>query len=105
MEAVQTTFELDIISTEYQEEVGGASADPGAATRPASVLSVPRGKLHLRMANLGHPVDPKANTASREMLPYLLLSYNRSANCCLLNDMLCRLLQLRIEELGFVRYL
>jgi len=72
MEAVQTTFELDIISTEYQEEVGGASADPGAATRPASVLSVPRGKLHLRMANLGHPVDPKANTASREMLPYLL---------------------------------
>lgn len=64
MEAVQTTFELDVISTEYQEDLNLAHAESGAGgVLPANVHSVVRGKLHLRMANIGHPVDPKANTA------------------------------------------
>ncbi|WAR15221.1 NPHP4-like protein, partial [Mya arenaria] len=70
MEAVQTTFELDVISTEYQEDPNLAHPDSGAGgVRPANVFSIPRGKLHLRMANIGHPVDPKATTAVYVSLP------------------------------------
>jgi nephrocystin-4 len=61
MEAVQTTFELDVISTEYQEDPNLAHGEAGAGgVRPANVQSVVRGKLHLRLANIGHPTDPKS---------------------------------------------
>lgn len=63
MEAVQTTFELDVISTEYQEDPNLAHGESGAGgVRPANVQSTVRGKLHLRLANVGHPADPKAST-------------------------------------------
>ncbi|WAR15228.1 NPHP4-like protein, partial [Mya arenaria] len=43
MEAVQTTFELDVISTEYQEDPNLAHPDSGAGgVRPANVFSIPR---------------------------------------------------------------
>ena len=62
MEAVQTTFELEVISTEYPEDPNLAHGEAGQAggVRPANVQSCLRGKLHLRIANIGHPVDPKA---------------------------------------------
>ncbi|KAL4221030.1 Nephrocystin-4 [Mactra antiquata] len=70
MEAVQTTFELDVISTEYQEDPNLSHGESGAGgVRPANVQSVVRGKLHLRLANVGHPVDPKATTAVFVSLP------------------------------------
>ena len=62
MEAVQTTFELDVISTEYPEDPNLAHGEGGQAggVKPANVYSCLKGKLHLRIANIGHPVDPKA---------------------------------------------
>ena len=69
MEAVQTTFELEVITTEYQEDPNLAHAESGAGgVMPANVHSVVKGKLHLRMANLGHPVDPKATTTGNVYL-------------------------------------
>ena len=61
MEAVQTTFELDVISTEYPEDPNLSRGEAGQAggVRPANVHASLRGKLHLRIANIGHPVDPK----------------------------------------------
>ena len=62
MEAVQTTFELEVISTEYPEDPNLSRGEAGQAggVKPANVHSCLRGKLHLRIANIGHPVDPKA---------------------------------------------
>ncbi|XP_045161165.2 nephrocystin-4-like isoform X2 [Mercenaria mercenaria] len=70
MEAVQTTFELDVVSTEYQEDPNLAHGEAGAGgVRPANVQSVVRGKLHLRLANIGHPADPKSTTTAYISLP------------------------------------
>ncbi|KAK3594431.1 hypothetical protein CHS0354_000253 [Potamilus streckersoni] len=60
-EAVQTTFELDVIATEY-DNPDLHQGDVGAAVgvRPTNDQTTLKGKLHLQMANVGHPVDPKA---------------------------------------------
>ncbi|XP_062617587.1 nephrocystin-4-like [Saccostrea cucullata] len=56
-EAVQSTFELDVIKTEYEEisNIGGANS----AQHPGNKTWI-NGKLHFRMANVGHLVDHKA---------------------------------------------
>ncbi len=58
---MQFTHELDVVSTEYVEgesviPSGDLSRDGGV--RPVEVNTVLKGRLHLRMANIGHPVDP-----------------------------------------------
>ncbi|KAH3821253.1 hypothetical protein DPMN_123015 [Dreissena polymorpha] len=63
MEAVQTTFELDVYCTEYQEDPGVGPEGGAGGVKPTNMFYTPRGRLHLRMANIGHPVDPKATTA------------------------------------------
>ena len=63
-EAVQVTYELDVVYTEYVEhetplQAGDMTRD--GAIRPVDVNTVLKGRLHLRMANVGHPADPKLN--------------------------------------------
>ena len=57
------TYELDVVNTEYIEHDGPVSS--GDITRDGRVLPVNvnvnvRGRLHLRMANIGRLVDTKA---------------------------------------------
>ncbi|KAH9490048.1 Nephrocystin-4 [Bulinus truncatus] len=60
-EAVQTTFELDILATEYQEDSGALTGEMvrGGSVRPVGVNCLNRGRLHFRMANIGYFVDKK----------------------------------------------
>ena len=56
------TYELDVVYTEYVEhdtsiQAGNMTRD--GAVRPVDVNTVLKGRLHLRMANVGHPADPK----------------------------------------------
>ncbi|XP_071109623.1 nephrocystin-4-like isoform X1 [Haliotis cracherodii] len=63
-EAVQTTFELDVVTSEYHEDT--ASSDN---MRAASVKPLRRGKLHLRMANIGHQGEVKRVGHRTETIP------------------------------------
>ena len=58
-EAVQTTFELDVMTTEYSEESGAMTGDMtrGGSVRPVGVGVSNCGRLHFRLANVGYPVD------------------------------------------------
>ncbi|KAI8794088.1 nephrocystin-4 isoform X1 [Biomphalaria glabrata] len=60
-EAVQTTFELDVLATEYQEDSGALTGEMvrGGSIRPVGVNCLNRGRLHFRMANIGYNVDKK----------------------------------------------
>ncbi|XP_066296453.1 nephrocystin-4-like isoform X4 [Branchiostoma lanceolatum] len=57
--AVQVTHELDIITTEYSEDTPTLTGDltRGGSVRPVGVSTILKGRLHLRMANVGHPQD------------------------------------------------
>ncbi|CAH1775289.1 unnamed protein product [Owenia fusiformis] len=64
-EAVQVTYELDVVATEYSEtDQEPMMTDPnaGAAVRPVGVQALMKGRLHLRMANVGYEADRKART-------------------------------------------
>ena len=68
-EAVQVTHELDIVSTEYVEgesviPSGDLSRDGGI--RPVEVNTILKGRLHLRVANVGHPADPSLSRTGIE---------------------------------------
>lgn len=55
-EAVQVTYELDIIATEVSDDRGNSytgDLSRGGSIRPVGVESLIKGKLHLRLANIG----------------------------------------------------
>lgn len=58
-EAVQATFELDVVVSDQTEDSTGLTGDlqRGGSVRPVSTQHKTCGKLHLRIANIGHPVD------------------------------------------------
>ena len=60
-EAVQATFELDVASTEQTDDGCGLTGDlqRGGSVRPVSVGHQSCGKLHLRIANVGHTVESR----------------------------------------------
>ena len=60
-EATQVTYELDVMSTEYIEHELLPSGDltRDGSVRPVDVSTVLKGRLHLRMANIGYPADSK----------------------------------------------
>ena len=67
-EAIQVTYELDVVSTEYQEQdsspaIAGMPLDAVSTQLPVDVNSLIKGRLHLRLANVGHPPDPSLNKA------------------------------------------
>lgn len=60
------TYELDVINTEYIEhDEGTILPDPvrDGNPLPVDVNTILKGKLHLRMANIGHPADHKLTRA------------------------------------------
>ncbi|XP_041378583.1 nephrocystin-4-like [Gigantopelta aegis] len=56
-EAVQATIEMDVITTEYQDD--SQVADNPGGTCVASVSPIMKGKLHFCMANIGQEGDVK----------------------------------------------
>ncbi|XP_069120570.1 nephrocystin-4-like isoform X2 [Argopecten irradians] len=66
-EAVQTTFELDVITTEYENDPNLVSSNINQAggIQPMGVKTSLKGKLHLRMANIGQKTDPKSTLADQ----------------------------------------
>ncbi|ESO88791.1 hypothetical protein LOTGIDRAFT_125375, partial [Lottia gigantea] len=67
-EAVQTTFELDVIKTDYPDEMSAVSDDRTGVKAPGSHSSL-QGKLHLRMANIGHALDSRTGKIDMSPLP------------------------------------
>ncbi|XP_038060969.1 nephrocystin-4-like [Patiria miniata] len=65
-EAVQVTHELDVITTEYGEDTNVMTGDlaRSGSVRPVGIRSILKGHLHLRLANIGHPVDVKVVKAT-----------------------------------------
>ncbi|XP_050411736.1 nephrocystin-4 isoform X2 [Patella vulgata] len=68
-EAVQTTFELDVIKTDYPDEFSTVTGDIKSDVKPAGTHSILQGKLHLRMANIGHALNSKSNKTDITPLP------------------------------------
>ncbi|KAF6016808.1 NPHP4 [Bugula neritina] len=69
-EAVQVSYELDIMSSEVSEDKSTSytgDLSRGGSVRPVGVHTALKGKLHLRLANVGHPVDPKFLPKSRTL--------------------------------------
>ena len=60
-DAVQATFELDVVSIDQTYDGAGLTGDlgRGGSVRPVSPENSTNGTLHLRVANVGHFVDNK----------------------------------------------
>ena len=61
-DAVQVSYELDVISSEHAESEGNISAGDmthNGAIRPVDMKTYMRGRLHLRLANIGYPSERK----------------------------------------------
>lgn len=61
-EAVQVTYELDVMATEYIEHestIPAGDLTQDGRVLPVDVRTVRKGRLHLRLANVGHPADNK----------------------------------------------
>ncbi|XP_069804514.1 nephrocystin-4 [Dendropsophus ebraccatus] len=59
--AVQVSHELEVITTEYEQETMAVSGDVSkqGAIKPIGVHTVIRGRLHLRMGNVGRVCDQR----------------------------------------------
>ncbi|KAK7093407.1 nephrocystin-4-like isoform X1 [Littorina saxatilis] len=59
--AVQATFELDVVNSDQTDDGSGLTGDlqRGGSVRPVSTQHKSCGKLHLRIANVGHTVENK----------------------------------------------
>ncbi|KAG7472796.1 hypothetical protein MATL_G00112680 [Megalops atlanticus] len=57
--AVQITHELEVVTTEYLQDAMVVSGDaPGrTAVSPINAFTTVKGRIHLRMGNVGHPAD------------------------------------------------
>ena len=63
------TYELDVITTEFSEPdsavpAGDPTMDGGVKTSLDAKMLI-KGRLHLRMANVGHPSDGKLNKTGK----------------------------------------
>uniref|UniRef100_A0A5S6KML1 Carbonyl reductase family member 4 n=1 Tax=Xenopus tropicalis TaxID=8364 RepID=A0A5S6KML1_XENTR len=59
--AVQVSHELEVITTEYEQDLmvmSGDNAKQGSA-KPIGVHTIIKGRLHMRMGNVGHPAEKK----------------------------------------------
>ncbi|XP_018081599.1 nephrocystin-4-like isoform X2 [Xenopus laevis] len=67
--AVQVSHELEVITTEYEQDLmvmSGDTAKQGTA-KPIGVHTIIKGRLHMRMGNVGRP--PEKKLKRRETLP------------------------------------
>lgn len=59
-ESVQVTYELDVMATEYLEAevpVQAGDVTREGVVRPVDVRNILKGRLHLRLASVGHAGD------------------------------------------------
>ena len=58
---MQATFELDVVRVDQSEDGSGLTGDlqRGGSVRAVSTQHKSCGKLHLRIANIGHTVESK----------------------------------------------
>ena len=58
---MQATFELDVVRADQSEDGSGLTGDlqRGGSVRAVSTQHKSCGKLHLRIANVGHTVESK----------------------------------------------
>ena len=58
---MQATFELDVVRVDQSEDGSGLTGDlqRGGSVRAVSTQHKSCGKLHLRIANVGHTVESK----------------------------------------------
>lgn len=71
-EAVQTTYELDVVLMEYEDDLTSnmtGDLHRGGSVRPVGVNTLVKGRLHLRMANVGHLPDMKATKQGKYLQP------------------------------------
>ncbi|XP_027699839.1 nephrocystin-4 isoform X2 [Vombatus ursinus] len=64
--AVQVSHELDVFTTEYEQDTMVVSGDitrPGTV-KPIGVHTLVRGRLHLTLANVGHVSEQKSNDSN-----------------------------------------
>ena len=52
------TYELDVVTTEYSEDTI-AEPTKGDTVNPVGVQAILKGRLHIRLGNIGYPIDPK----------------------------------------------
>ena len=76
------TYELDVMATEYIEHDSALAGDMtrDGAPLPVDVNTLLKGRLHLRLANVGHPADHKltrAGTTHRHTQLLYQLSRNK----------------------------
>ncbi|XP_030641101.1 nephrocystin-4 [Chanos chanos] len=57
--AVQATYELEVITTDYHQDscLGNKPSNRQRAEPPINVFTTVRGRLHLRLGNVGHPAQ------------------------------------------------
>ncbi|XP_072887786.1 nephrocystin-4 [Hemitrygon akajei] len=67
--AVQVSHELDVVNTDYAPDVPMSLSDftNHGAVKPYGVTTVTKGKLHLRLGNVGHQRKPREKSS----LPFL----------------------------------
>lgn len=60
--AVQVSHELEVVATEYEQEMMVVSGDVAGfgSVKPIGVHTVVKGRLHLTLANVGHECEPRA---------------------------------------------
>jgi len=61
------SYELDVITTEYieQEMVAAGDVTRDGSVMPTEVNTLVKGRLHLRLGNVGHPLDSKLGKTSK----------------------------------------
>ncbi|XP_044134304.1 nephrocystin-4 isoform X2 [Bufo gargarizans] len=69
--AVQVSHELEVITTEYEQETMAMSGDVSkqGAVKPIGVHTVIKGRLHLRMGNVGRVSDQRLKVSNKLPAP------------------------------------
>ncbi|KAK2488492.1 hypothetical protein MC885_012586 [Smutsia gigantea] len=64
--AVQVSYELDVVATEYEQDTMVLSGDvtPFGSVKPIGVYTVVKGQLHLTLANVGHTCEQRVRNSS-----------------------------------------
>ena len=63
--SVQVSYELDVMFTEYVEHeslIPAGDVTRDGSVRPVDVSTMLKGRLHLRLANVGYPVEKPLKT-------------------------------------------
>ncbi|XP_062889534.1 nephrocystin-4 isoform X2 [Mobula hypostoma] len=76
--AVQVSHQLEVISTDYAPDVPMSLSDftNHGAVKPYGVTTVTKGKLHLRLGNVGHQSKPREKSSSPFLQSKVISAHN-----------------------------